>query len=298
MLKNSPNIEVLIFAFILVSYSVLFWFVIGKKRLIGRLLPTIDSKLYRGLSLIYWLSPLFFLGLWGIVSSMGVPSLRNLPSPVDVVLSFVRLLSSGELPVEAFISLKRVIVGFLLASVGGVSIGLLAGSFLFVNRLILPVNSFLRYIPPTAFIALLIVYFGVGEAYKYAVIFLGVIFFIVQMVIDIVDDVDMRYIDMGITCGFSNWDLFRKVIVPFCWPRILDVLRINLSAAWTFLVAAELIGAERGLGHLIAISQRFLRVGDLYAGILTFGIIGLSTDKFIGALSRWLFRWYYVELRR
>ena len=118
------------------------------------------------------------------------------------------------------------------------------------------------------------------------------------MVIDVVDDVDMRYIEMGLTSGFSKWEIFSKVIVPFCWPRVLDVLRINLSAAWTFLVAAELVGAERGLGHLIAVSQRFLRIGDLYAGILTFGIIGLTTDKFISSISRWLFRWYYVELRR
>lgn len=232
------------------------------------------------------------------MSSLGVPFLKNIPSPVDVITSFFNLLLSGELIVEALISFKRVVVGFTLAAIIGVSIGLLAGSFLIINHLIVPVNSFLRYIPPTAFIALLIVYFGVGEVYKYAVIFLGVIFFIIQMVIDVVDDVDMRYIEMGITSGFSKWEIFSKVIVPFCWPRIFDVLRINLSAAWTFLVAAELIGAERGLGHLIAVSQRFLRVGDLYAGILTFGIIGLTTDKFLSAISTQLFRWYYVELRR
>ncbi len=290
--------QTIIFASILVLYGAVFWLVIGKKHLISGLLPTIDTKSYYGLSLVYWLSPLFFLALWGILSTLGAHFLRNIPSPVEVVLSFVNLLFSGELAIEALISFKRVVVGFTLASIIGVSVGLLAGTFLIINYLIVPVNSFLRYIPPTAFIALLIVYFGIGETYKYAVIFLGVIFFIIQMVIDVVDDVDMRYIEMGITSGFSNWDIFAKVIVPFCWPRILDVLRINLSAAWTFLVAAELVGAERGLGHLIAVSQRFLRIGDLYAGILTFGIIGLSTDKFLGAMSRWLFRWYYVELRR
>lgn len=217
---------------------------------------------------------------------------------MEIVLSFVNLLSSGELVIQALISFKRVVVGFVLASILGVSIGLLAGSFLVMNHLVAPVNSFLRYIPPTAFISLLIVYFGVGETYKYAVIFLGVIFFIIQMVIDVVDDVDMRYMEIGLTSGYSNWDLFKRVIAPFCWPRILDVLRINLSAAWTFLVAAELVGAESGLGHLIAVSQRFLRVGDLYAGILTFGIIGLITDKFLSVASRWLFKWYYVELKR
>ena len=292
------NSELFISALVLVLYCFLFWFVIFKRRLLRQLLPTVDIKSHRNLSLIYWLSPIFFLALWGLISSIKAPFIKNIPSPVDVLWSFFHLMSSGELFIEAFISFKRVIIGFVLASIVGVSIGLLAGSFLAINHLIVPVNSFLRYIPPTAFIALLIVYFGVGEAYKYAVIFLGVIFFIIQMVIDVVDDVDMRYIEIGITSGFSNWEIFKKVIIPFCWPRVLDVLRINLSAAWTFLVAAELVGAERGLGHLIAVSQRFLRIGDLYAGILTFGIIGLITDKFLGSISRWLFKWYYVELRR
>lgn len=292
------SITTAIFAFILFVYGVLFWYIIGKNRLILKLLPITFTKSYRGLFLICWLSPLFFIGLWGLISSLGFPFLRNIPSPSEVVLSFINLLSSGELVVEALISFSRVVVGFTLASIVGVSLGLLAGTFLTINYLIVPINSFFRYIPPTAFIALLIVYFGVGEEYKYAVIFLGVIFFIVQMVIDVVDDVDMRYIEMGITSGFSKWELFKNIIMRFSWPRILDVLRINLSAAWTFLVAAELIGSERGLGHLIAVSQRFLRVDDLYVGIITFGIIGLCTDKFLGFLNRRLFKWYYIELRR
>jgi NitT/TauT family transport system permease protein len=134
--------------------------------------------------------------------------------------------------------------------------------------------------------------------FKYAIIFLGMIFFIIQMVIDVVDDVDMKYIELGLTSGFSNWQIFTKVIVPFSMPRVFDVLRINIGAAWTFLVAAEIIGAEKGLGHLIAISQRFLRMGDLYAGILTFGIIGLLTDRLLNFISKKSYKWYYIELNR
>ena len=110
-------------------------------------------------------------------------------------------------------------LGFSSTSIVGVAVGLLAGSFLVVNRLIVPVNSFLRYIPPTAFISLLIVYFGIGETYKYAVIFLGVIFFIVQMVIDVVEDIDRRYFEMGLTSGYSNLRVFKEVVVPASWPR-------------------------------------------------------------------------------
>lgn len=212
--------------------------------------------------------------------------------------AFLQLLASGELLREVTTSVTRVLIGFSLAGVAGVPLGLTAGSFLLIHRLISPVNSFLRYVPPTAFIALLILYLGIGEAFKYGAIFFGIIFFIVQMVIDVVDGLDAHYLEMARTSGFSNWQAFRHVIVPFALPRITTVLRINLSAAWTFLVAAELIGSDSGLGHLIAVSQRFLRVADLYAAIFTFGLIGLVSDRAFEWTSRRVFRWYYLELKQ
>ena len=118
------------------------------------------------------------------------------------------------------------------------------------------------------------------------------------MVLDAVEDLDARYLEMGITMGHSQWRVFREVVMPASWPRVCDVLRINLSASWTFLVAAELIGAERGLGHLIAVSQRYLRIDDLYVGILTFGLIGIITDRGLDWLSHKLFRWHYVSIKQ
>ncbi len=271
----------------------------GRERIVLDLVPLLEKQ---GLGekgrWLYWLAPVFFVSLWGLAVSTFPGALRNIPHPLEVLDSFWKLSLSGKLPLEAFYSFRRVMVGFLAASLVGVPLGLLAGTFFLFRNLVLPVNSFLRYIPPTAFISLLIVYFGVGEMYKYAVIFLGLIFFIVQMVVDVVEDTDMGHIEMGLTMGYSRWEIFRYIIAPGAWPRIWDVLRINLSAAWTFLVAAEIVGAEKGLGHLIAVSQRFLRLGDLYAGILTFGIIGLLTDRALELLSRRLFRWYYIELKR
>lgn len=249
-------------------------------------------------SLLYWTSPLLFVAVWGVVSEVGWTSGQWLPSPQQLTVSAWTLMSTGTLPLEAWISFQRVIIGFSAGAVIGVSLGLLAGSFVLARLLIVPLNSFLRYIPPTAFIALLIVYFGVGERYKYAVVFLGVIFFIIQMVVDVVEDIDIRYIEMAQTSGFSNGEIFFRVIIPYSLPRVFDVLRINLGASWTFLVAAELIGADRGLGHLIAVSQRFLRVGDLFVGILAFGVIGITTDLLLERASKRIFKWYYVSLRR
>ena len=284
----------------LILFYLFLWFRVGRKgEPVTELIPLLEKRglLSRG-RWLYWLAPVFFISLWGLAVSGFPQAFRNIPHPLEVLASFKALTLSGKLPLEAWHSFRRVMIGFLAASAVGVPLGLLAGSFFLFYNLVLPVNSFLRYIPPTAFISLLIVYFGVGETYKYAVIFLGLIFFIIQMVVDVVEDTDMGYVEMGLTMGYSRWEIFRRVIVPGAWPRIWDVLRINLSAAWTFLVAAEIVGAEKGLGHLIAVSQRFLRLGDLYAGILTFGIIGLITDRVLEILSRRLFRWYYIKLKR
>lgn len=285
------------FLIIIVIYFCLLVKILLDKQ-VNSLLAIEDKRSYKQLNLISWFSPIFFISLWGLISSCNFKLLENIPSPVDVIKSIYHLIVSGVLIYEAVFSFKRVIIGFLLATTLGVPLGLIAGTYILANRIIFPINSFFRYIPPTAFISLLIVYFGVEETFKYAIIFLGMIFFIIQMVIDVVDDVDMKYIELGLTSGFSNWKIFTKVITPFSMPRVFDVLRINIGAAWTFLVAAEIIGAENGLGHLIAISQRFLRMGDLYAGILTFGVIGLVTDKILNVVSKRLFKWYYIELNR
>lgn len=241
---------------------------------------------------------LLFIAVWDILSRLEPEGINKVPGPGQTLIAAWHLLISGVLIQEAWISCLRVLIGFTSASLVGVTLGLLAGSFLLANRLITPVSSFLRYIPPTAFISLLIVYFGIGESYKYAVIFLGVIFFIIQMVIDAVEDIDKRYFEMAMTSGYDNPRIFKEVVMPASWPRVVDVLRINLSASWTFLVAAELIGSEKGLGHLISVSQRYLRIDDLYVGILTFGVIGIVTDRGIEWLSRKLFRWHYISTKQ
>jgi NitT/TauT family transport system permease protein len=111
------------------------------------------------------------------------------------------------------------------------------------------------------------------------------------MTVDAVEDVDRRYLEMGLLSGMSPFNSFLFVVIPSTLPRIVDILRINLSGAWTFLVAAEVVGAQGGLGHLIAISQRFGRIETLYVGILTFGLIGLMTDYTLQLFTKMVFKW-------
>lgn len=281
------------------AVTVVYWLLFQRKKLLGELIAFAGGRFGKiETFLLYIGSAILFIAVWDILSGLEPEGINKIPSPFQVVQAFGKLVFSGKLLSEAWFSIRRILIGFTIASIVGVTCGLLAGSYLIFKHLIIPVNSFLRYIPPTAFISLLIVYFGIGEMYKCAVIFLGVIFFIIQMVVDVVEDVDKHYLEMGLTSGFSRWHMFKEVIVPFAWPRVFDVLRINLGAAWTFLVAAEIVGAEKGLGHLIAVSQRYLRIDDLFVGILTFGVIGVVTDRFLEFVSRKLFRWHYITLKR
>jgi NitT/TauT family transport system permease protein len=247
--------------------------------------------------LAYCAGVMLLLALWLFASALVPDGPTRIPTPWATVSAGIDLVTSGRLPEEIAISFLRIVVGFTLAGLIGIAVGLILGTYSLPRASILPINSFLRYIPPTSFVVLLIVYFGIGERYKYAVVFVGTVFFIVQMVVDAVEDVDVRYVEMGLLSGLKRHRLLGRIILPCAWPKILDVLRINLSAAWTFLVAAEVVGASGGLGNLIVVSQRFLRIEDLYVGVLTFGIIGVFLDFVLQAISQLLFPWHYLRAR-
>lgn len=257
---------------------------------VAKLRRGIDSGASRNLELtIAGVSA--FLAVWFLVAAFRTEGITRVPSPLLTARSLVEMLGDGTLAANIAASVGRIVVGFSCAAFVGVSLGWLAGTFLLFNQLVMPTNSFLRYIPPTAFVTLLIVYFGIGDTYKYSVVFVSVVFFIVQMTVDAVEDIDVRYREMGLLSGMDSVEILRHVIVPGTLPRVIDVLRVNLSGAWTFLVAAEVIGADGGIGHLIAISQRFGRIENLYAAIVTFGFIGIVTDWLFKHFSQRTFRW-------
>lgn len=274
---------------------------LGSLGLLAGLVPQqnfLNAHQKRWLKALYITSPVLLVGLWGMAAYGLNVSDKILPQPEAVFAALQRLLADGTLASAALISLKRIMLGFSAAAIIGTVLGLLAGTFVVARILLTPTNSLLRYIPPTAFVALMIVYFGIGESYKYAVIFMGNIFFIFSMVVDAVDDVDNRYLEMAKISGHKKWGLLRHVIVPHTWPRLWQIWRTNLAGGWIFLVVAEITGADGGLGHLIALSQRFLRVDELFVCILAFGVIGFATDKLFDMLGRVFCRWHYLSLRK
>src|SRR5438067_261548 len=154
-------------------------------------------------------------------------------------------------------------------------------------------STVVRYMPASAFIPLLILLQGLGENEKITVIWIGVFFQLVLMVMDIAQRVPSEMLNVAYTLGANRATVFRKVFLPATWPEVVDVLRITMGWAWTYLIVAELVAANAGIGNFILIAERYFRADRIIAAIITIGILGLMTDFFFGVFHRWAFP--YVE---
>ncbi len=232
------------------------------------------------------LSVIIPLVLWWLLSSSGLVNPKFLPSPAAVITSFGELWSQGVVLEDLGASLMRVGSGFLLAAVISVPLGIAMGAFATVRSLFEPIIGIVRYMPAPAFIPLLIIYLGLGEAPKIALIFIGVIFFNTLMIMDAVKFVPKHLLEATYTMGGSRRQTLMQVIMPYVLPNIIDAFRINMAAAWNLVVVAELIAANEGLGKRIAIAQKFFRTDEIFAYLILLGIIGFLIDLSL----RWLLK--------
>lgn len=215
-----------------------------------------------------------------------------LPSPLDVVRAFVTLHASGILIPYTLISLYRVMLGFLIAAALSIPLGILMATSKKIEGFSAPFIGFVRYLPVSALIPLMILYFGIGELEKMIVIFVGTFFQLVLMVQDTVSSVPGDLLKASYTLGTSGMAAYRRVLLPAAMPGIMDNLRICMGWAWTYLVIAELVAANSGLGFMIMRSQRFLKTDQIFAGLIIIGCLGILTDYLFKYLSRLLFPWY------
>ena len=234
---------------------------------------------------------LVFLVLWEIVSVLHLIPSFFLPSPKAVFESLVFLFKKGNLAGDIGISLFRIIVGFLLSIAVSLPLGIIFGISRKGKAVMEPLVAFIRYVPRSAFIPLIIVWFGVGEFGKVFLIFFGVAPYLTLLIADIIHAVPRDIIEASVTLGATKWNTIFRVILPYSMPAIWDSFRIMLGAAWTFVIIAEIVGSSSGLGHLMIESQRFLRTDNIFAGILVIGVLGILTDLFFRYTAKILFPW-------
>lgn len=214
-----------------------------------------------------------------------------LPSPVDVGQAFLNLWSKGFLLDDIFASFLRVSTGFILSALVALPVGILMGAFASIRSLFEPFIAIVRYMPAPAFIPLLIIYFGIGEEPKIALIFIGTVFFNILMIMDAVKFVPKDLIETTYTLGGMRWQVLSQVITPYIVPSIIDTFRINIATSWNLVVVAELLAASEGLGKRIVLAQKFLRTDEIFACLIVLGLIGFCLDLFFRLLLRTTCRW-------
>jgi NitT/TauT family transport system permease protein len=237
------------------------------------------------------LSLLVPLGAWTAASYGGLVDPLFMPTPGAVAAAFWRMLTSGDLVADTLASVSRVGLGFLLSGLLAIPLGLLVGTFKLFEGLVEPAMGLFRYMPAAAFVPLVILWIGLDEPAKIAIIFIGSFFFNLLMVIDAVKFVPMDLVKVSYTLGAGRRDVFFRVILPATLPKILDALRVNIAAAWNLVVVAELVAANSGLGFRILNAQRFLRTDEIFVGILVIGLVGLTIDLAFKLLFRLIVPW-------
>jgi NitT/TauT family transport system permease protein len=185
----------------------------------------------------------------------------------------------------------RVVGGFAIAAAIALPLGVLMGAYKPIEAFFEPFVSFARYLPASAFIPLLILWAGIGEAQKLSVIFIGSFFQLVLMIAVTVGNTRRDLVEAAYTLGSSDTSLIRRVLIPGAAPDIAETLRMVLGWAWTYVIVAELIGASSGIGHMITDSQALLATDQIIFGIIVIGLIGLVSDLLFKALNRKLFPW-------
>lgn len=253
-----------------------------------RIRKKIDKKLYM---LIAISSFVLLIMIWNFVSIAGIVDPVFLPTPVKVAQTIIESVVSGSIWEDLYISCYRIFLGFLYAAVVGVILGIFVGCFSEVEAFIQPTTEFIRYLPVPAFVPLIMVWFGIGEQAKIVVIFLGTLFQLIPMVADDVKSVPEDYINAAYTLGASKSEVLCKVIIPAMLPNLMDTLRMMMGWAWTYLVVAELVAANSGLGYSILKAERYLRTDIMFADIIIIGLLGLIIDRTFGLISKILFSW-------
>ncbi len=224
------------------------------------------------------------VGLWGLTSTVWASDAFAVPTIAATWDALVEMWQAGELWTDFTASLERVGIGYAISIVIGVSLGVLIGSFRSAEAFFEPQIGFLRYIPASALTPLFLIWMGIDEAPKIALIVVGTVFYNVLMVADVARAVPRELISAAYTMGARRLTVLRRVILPHSWPGILDVARINLAAAWLMLVVAELLAAQDGLAFRIIRAQRFRRIDRMFALLLVFGLLGIASDLAL----RWL----------
>lgn len=233
------------------------------------------------------------LVVWQVAASAGAIDPLFLPSPVAVFSTLWDMTLKGQILNNAAISLWRILAAFALSAIMAIPIGMLMASYRPINAALEPIIDFIRYLPTPALVPISIIWFGVGEETKIFLLWLGTFFQLVLLVVDDMNRVPQEYIETATTLGASQPAILTDVAWPAMLPSLVDNLRITLGWCWTYLIIAEIVAADSGLGFVIWTARRYMQTDQVMAGVMAIGLIGLATDQALRYLHRKLFSYLH-----
>jgi sulfonate transport system permease protein len=242
--------------------------------------------------LTQWIVPLVILAGWQIACVAGFVPARVMPAPTDVALAGWKLLMSGELAVNIWVSFWRASVGFLIGGSIGFAFGLANGLSELSSKLTDTTLQMVRNVPHLALIPLVILWFGIDESAKLFLVALGVFFPIYLNTLHGIRTVDPQLIEMGRIYGMTNGELFRRVIFPGALPSIFVGVRFALGIMWLTLIVAETIAASSGLGYMAMQAREFMQIDVVVLSILIYALLGKVADSASRVLERLTLSWH------
>jgi NitT/TauT family transport system permease protein len=231
------------------------------------------------------------LALWEAAVRLSVMNALFLPPPSVVAQTLWRMILERNLLWHGGISMLRVWGAFLFAAGMAIPIGILMSGFRGIGAALEPIVDFIRYLPVPALVPLSIIWFGVGEETKIFLLWLGTFFQLVLLVADDMRRVPQEYVEIAYTLGARPTQMLGDVAFRAMLPSLFDNLRVTLGWCWTYLIIAEIVAADSGLGFVIWTARRYMNTSEVMAGVVSIGLIGLVTDQLLRALHRRLFRY-------
>ncbi|MBW4715646.1 ABC transporter permease [Saccharothrix obliqua] len=238
-----------------------------------------------------WLSPLALVLLWQAASATGVLPEDKLASPATVLVTGWSLALDGQLGDALLVSSGRVAAGFLAGAAMGGVLGLVSGLSRWGERLVDPPVQMLRTLPHLGLIPLFILWFGIGEEPKLALVAAGAAFPLYLNLHAGIRQTDPALLEAARVLGCTRYERIAHVVLPAAVPQALVGLRIALGAAWLSLIVGEQVNADAGIGFLINNAREFLRTDVVVVGLLVYALLGLTTDALVRAVERRVLRW-------
>ncbi|MFZ4788164.1 MAG: ABC transporter permease [Beijerinckiaceae bacterium] len=245
----------------------------------------------RSFALAGVLLPLLLAVVWEAAIRSGLAVGRLMPPPSTIGATLWELAKNGELQLHCLATLGRVLAGFALGALFGTMIGAAAGALVVVRRLIDPTLQALRAVPSIAWVPLFILWMGIFETSKVALIAVGVFFPVYLGVAGAIEGIDRKLIEVGQVFRLTRWAMIRRVMLPAVLPAWIISLRSGLGLGFMFVVAAEFMGASEGLGFLLVDGQQMGKPAQILAAIITFAVLGKLADGVLVMISKPLLLW-------